>query len=225
MSFDALYTLEEILSYIQFGMLTVVTLLTLRAVYRNRGVRLLILLGGAYACFLMGDLFLAFHYMIIGEWPYIFSAADISYIGLYCFLIAVSLEHSGDWTEEQRQAAKQYRQAALIAPAVVILSLIMCIVFYPDILFNCILYSLPLSFLGYYSLLSFFVARKTREEKPSMYFYYIAVLLFLSVELGMFMVSSYMYTEIHYLIYHILSFLIYVPMVMLLPLLRKGARI
>ena len=222
---SALDAIEEILNFIQFGMLAAVTVLTVKAIYQHRGVRMLVLLGGAYACFLMGDLFITLYYIIIGDWPFVFSVADISYIGMYCFLIVIALEHIGAWTGEQRQTAKHYRYAAIVAPVCVVLSLAACVVFYPDILFACIMYCIPLPFLGYYSLLAFFVSRKTRDEKPSMYSYHKTVLLFLLIELVMFMLSSYMYTDIMYLINYILDFLIYVPTVMLLPALRKGVGI
>jgi hypothetical protein len=200
--------------------LAVVTFLAVMEAYKRREYWQLKLLSGAYICFFMGDLVGALNYIIVDAYPYVFSAADVSYIGLYCFLIAIALELIGAWTENRRQIERKYRFAALTAPVVIIFSHIAYIIIYPDIIINYIIFCVPLSFLGYYTLLLFFVSRKTRNEKtpPSMYKYHKTVMLFLAIDLILFLVSSLGW----YFWSIIMGIALVVPTVMLLPAAKKG---
>jgi hypothetical protein len=148
------------------------------------------LLAGVYISFFAGGLFVTMHYAIANEYPLIFSAADIGYIGMYCFLITIDLALADAWGEAQKRAAQKYRRVSLLGPAVVIIFHIAYIIIYPDITLNNVLYCIPLAFLGYFALLAYLVSRGTREQKPNLHSYHKTVLLFLCIELLMFLFSS-----------------------------------
>ena len=222
MSFDTLYKIDEIAAWLEMGVDAVITLLAVFIAYRYREFWLFKLLIGAYGCLLMGDLFAALHYTITGVWPFIFSAADISYLGFYCFLIAIDLELLGALKEQERQVAQQYRYTALIAAVVVILCNIWYITIYPDIIICYIIYCIPFSFLGYYTLLLFLTSRKTRGEAPSMYAYHTMVSLYIVMELVMWYISSITVSEIHLLLSIVATLMLYLPTVLLLPTAKKG---
>ncbi|MDR1439169.1 MAG: hypothetical protein LBJ10_03910 [Clostridiales bacterium] len=149
------------------------------------------LLAGALGCFLLGDVFYALHLWLAGDIPIVFSAADLSYLGFYAFLIAICLERLHGMGAGQRRGAKRRRIAALAAPAAVVLFHIAYIAIYPDILFNNLIFCALISTLAYFSLWLFLASGPGAESpRHPMRAFYGAVLAYLLVELAMYLVSS-----------------------------------
>lgn len=185
-----LTVLDQVYLWVAMVIEMVLIALSLWYAQRYRPAWLFYLLAGVNASFFMGGVFVTLHYAIASEYPLIFSAADLSYIGMYCFLIAIDLTLVGAWSETQRQTAQKYKRVSLLGAAVVVVFHIIYIAIYPEIALNYVLYCIPLAFLGYHALLMALVSRETRNEKLSLYGYHKTVLLFLAVELLMFLSSS-----------------------------------
>jgi hypothetical protein len=149
------------------------------------------LLAGALGCFLLGDVFYTLHLRLANDAPIIFSAADLSYLGFYAFLIAVCLERIHGWDAARRQRARAYRRVAFVAPILTILFHIAYIAIYPDILFNNLIYCALMSVLTYYVFWLFLASGggDARSHRP-MRAYHGIVLSYLFIELVMYLFSS-----------------------------------
>lgn len=178
------------------------------------------LLAGAYGCFVLGNLYLMLHTWIMQDWAFVFSPADVSWLGLYGFFIAIDTGLIGEWTEEEQQRAKKYRRLAWLGPAVVIAFHAAYIALYPEIWLNNLIFCVVLSFLGYYAFLMFFSSRSAGGIQHSLHHYHCAVLLFLLTELVLFLVSS--FGNYPLILYYAILYLLTVWLCLMVPAAKKG---
>jgi len=182
-------TIDLINQFIQLACMAAATALAARRAMRNRESWFFQLLAGAFGCYFLGDLYYTLHLLILGDYAVGFSAADLSYLGSYSFLLSIGLGLTGEWSNADKRAAKQYRRAALTAPAVIILLHILYVYLSGNPVNNA-LFCVPLAFLAYYTLLLFLTGGKDKKNEPSLRGYHWTVLLFLFVENMMFLTSS-----------------------------------
>ena len=149
------------------------------------------ILVGAFGCYFLGTLFWTLHFFIKSDWPREFSVADLSYIGFYCFFLTAAMKLKTLWSSEERSRAKQGRFIALAAPITVIAFHVVYTLLAGGIV-NNILYCVPLSFLLYQSLLCFFAGGAYRR-------YHAVVLIIFTLELLIFLVSSFGLDALYYL--------------------------
>jgi len=147
------------------------------------------LLTGFYACVFMSDAFFLLTWLV-EDYPFVFSAGDISWIGGIFFLITADMSLTDEWTPEQRQAARKYRLSALAAPAVCVAFNIVYICIYPEILVNYLLYAIPTVFLSYLALWLYLTARKGGADSK-LQSYHLAVLVWIAVQLFCDLFSTY----------------------------------
>lgn len=146
------------------------------------------LLTGFYACICMSDVFFLLTWAV-ADYPFVFSAGDISWSGGFLFLITAALWLRDEWTRSQRQAARGYKLPALIAPAVCVAFNIVYIRIYPEITFNYLLYGVPTAILSYYALWLFLAGLKGGVQ-PAMRYFHLAVLGWIVVQLFFDLFSS-----------------------------------
>jgi len=139
------------------------------------------LLTGFYACMFMSDAFFLLTWLV-EDYPFVFSAGDISWIGGFFFLITAAMSLTDEWTPEQRQAARKYRLPALAAPALCVVFNVVYICIYPEILVNYLLYAIPTVILSYLALWLYLTARKGGAHSK-LQSYHLAVLVWIAVQL------------------------------------------
>ena len=152
-------------------------------------------IAGAFGCYFLGTLFWTLHFFIRNDWPRGFSAADLSYIGFYCFFLTATMGLKTMWLDEEDSRARSGRLIALAAPAVVIAFHAAYVLLAGGII-NNILYCIPLSFLFYHSLLGFIAGGVYRR-------YHAAVLTVFILELLIFLVSSFGMDTLYYIFTYI----------------------
>ena len=160
----------------------VFALLCFRQAQKNHpAVLFYYLLGGFFACVLMSD---AFYILIwaIEDYPFVFSAGDISWVGSYFFLITIALNFTQSWTPTQKEAARKYRWPALAAPAACAAFNAVYIAIYPQIFINYTLYALPTAILLYLSLWLYLAGKKAAIQ-PALSRYHLTVFIWLALQL------------------------------------------
>ena len=177
--------------------LIVLGFLVVWAVWKTEKTRLPQILAGAFGCYFLGTVFWTLHFFIRNDWPRGFSAADLSYIGFYCFFITAAMDLKAMRTdgERARARAKRNRLAALAASAVV-LAFHTAYVLLAGGLVNNILYCIPLSFLLYHALSGFIAGGAYRR-------YHAAVLTTFTLELIILLVSSFGFDTLYYVFTYI----------------------
>lgn len=175
---------------VQIAALAYLSAAAVRAALLNRNIIIYKLIAGAFACYLTGALFWLLHYYIRGDWPHVFSPNDLAFIGYYCFLLSANLSLIESWTERQKQAAGKYRLPALAASAIVLVFHIAYVKMFGNII-NNLIFLLPLSLWGYFSLWPLLACRKSPARN-----YYAAVSLALAFELLIFLFS---YNNLYFL--------------------------
>ena len=148
--------------------------------YRNASL-FFYLLTGFYACMFMSDAFFLLTW-IVEDYPFVFSAGDISWIGGFFFLITAAMSLTDEWTPPQRQTARKYRLPALAAPAVCVAFNIVYICIYPEIIMNYLLYAIPTVIFSYLALWLYLTARKGGAHSKWQS-YHLAVLVWIAVQL------------------------------------------
>lgn len=192
MTADLLSIIDLIVCSVQILMLATLAALSVRAARSAQNGMPLMLLAWGYACYFLGDLFYVLHLWLVGNFPFVFSAADLSYLGLYCFWISIDLTLINTWTDAQRQASQRYRLIAWLGPVVTVLFHIAYTYIYPDIWLSNLIYCIALSPLSYYTLFLLRASGK-RSAWREWHDYQGAMLAFLVVELLMFLMSSFGY--------------------------------
>ena len=139
------------------------------------------LLTGFFACIFMSDAFFLLTW-IVEDYPFVFSAGDISWIGGFFFLITAAMSLTDEWTPPQRQTARKYRLPALAAPAVCVAFNIVYICIYPEIIMNYLLYAIPTVIFSYLALWLYLTARKGGAHSKWQS-YHLAVLVWIAVQL------------------------------------------
>ena len=142
----------------------------------------------AMTCCFLGDLTYSLYIWVTGDYPYGFSAADLSYIGSYLFFTAVDLYAKEQWTAEQKTAARQSRRwawAAVGFTLAVNTAMLIELALYGCEIANSLIYLIPICVFAYEEVTAYF--GEERRCRP----YHRAVLLFLFFELMMFLFSSF----------------------------------
>ena len=153
------------------------------------------IIAGAFGCYFLGTLFWTLHFFIRNDWPRGFSAADLSYIGFYCFFLTAAIGAKTMWLDEEKTRAKRSRFISLAAPAVVI-AFHMTYVLLAGGLINNILFCIPLSFLFYHTFTGLIAGGVYRR-------YHAVVLAVFSLELLIFLVSSFGLDTLYYIFTYI----------------------
>lgn len=154
-----------------------------------RGGRRFVFLTCALISLMLADLIYSLYICLTGDYPYGFSAADLSYIASYLFFTAEDLYLMERWTPEARQSARQrYRKWAWAAVAFTLavnVAMLWELYIWDFSIANSLIYLLPICIFAYYAVLVF-CAQRGRAR-----LYHGAVLLFLFAELMMFLFSSF----------------------------------
>lgn len=159
------------------------------------------------------------HTWIMQDWAFIFSPADVSWLGMYGFLIAVDTGLISEWGEQERLKAKKARRLAWLGPIVVIIFHAIYFMLYPEIWLNYLIYCVALSVLGYHAFLMFFASSKKTAIQSSMQAYHAAVLFFLIAELILFLVTCFYYPLI---LYYVLLFVVTAALSLMVSAASKG---
>ena len=179
---------------------------------RQRGETWLFqIITGAFGCYFLGTLFWTLFYFIRDDWPSIFTAADLSFIGYYCFFIAAALGLKGMWSEEERDRAGRGRAAAFVS-VFVVLAAHVAYVLLAGGLVNNILFFIPLAFLFYYTVSGIFASGVYRR-------YHNAVLIVFVLELLIFLVSSFGWNSLYY----VFTYIQMAAWFLIIPAAKKGA--
>lgn len=133
-------------------------------------------LAGGLFCFALGDLFSELYMLLHGGWPPYFSAADIAWLGSFCFFIAV---HRQFWPGEKRPAPWYAVLMALLTVAVMVLYTVR----YGSIAAN-ILYTIPLAELSRLAGQGLHDTRKG-AGREALRPYYASLAAFLGLELAL----------------------------------------
>ena len=165
------------------------------AVRQTEETRLFQIIAGAFGCYFLGTLFWTLHFFIRNDWPRGFSAADLAFIGHYCFFLMAAMWLKSMWTDGEHARAKHGRFIALFAPVVVI-AFHAVYVLLAGGLINNILFCIPLSFLFYHSLSGYIAGGAYRR-------YHAAVLIVFTLELIIFLVSSFGFDTLYYVFTYI----------------------
>ena len=147
------------------------------------------LLAGFYACVFMSDAFFLITWFV-EDYPFVFSAGDISWVGGFFFLITATLSLMDKWTPEQHRAARKYRLPALAVPGVCVAFNVVYIAIYPEILVNYLLYAIPTVILSYLAFW-LYLAGKKGGVQANMSVYHRAVMLWIAVQLFYDLFSTY----------------------------------
>lgn len=186
----ALETIDWLSYIIEAALAAVCAILSFRQAGKRKDAPLFYyLLTGFFACICMSDTFFLLTW-IVEDYPFVFSAGDISWVGGIFFLITAALGLTDGWTTEQRQKARKYRLPALAAPAVCVVFNAVYIIIYPEITVNYLIYGIPTAILAYLALL-LFLAGKKGGVQPAMRYYHRAVLAWLVVQLFYDLFSTY----------------------------------
>ena len=174
--FDWINYIVEVLMGVVFA------LLCFRQAGKDEDTRLFfLLLSGFFGCVFMSDFFFVLLWMI-EDYPFVFSAGDISWVGGYLFLIAAALCLMDGWTREWKEAARRYSLPALAAPAVCVAFNVFFIYSYPEITVNYLLYAIPTVILLYQSLRLYLAGQKAGIQ-PGMQRYHFIVLGWLALQM------------------------------------------
>jgi len=207
-------TIDLINQFLQLGCMAAATILAACLAIRRPGAWFYQQLTGAFACYFLGDLFYTLYLLILNDYAPGISAAGVSYIGSYCFLLSIGLGLTGEWTEADKRSAKPYRRISFIAPVVVILLYLANVCLAGNPVINA-LFSIPLAFLAYYTLLLFLTSKKSA---PSIRGYHRTVLLFLFAENMMFLTSSFGF-DIPFMVF---DFMMSFTVLLMLRAAKKG---
>jgi hypothetical protein len=199
---------------IQIVCLVILIIQGLRMSRKNQGGLIYKLIVGAFCCYLMGAVFWFFYYGLTGDWPQVFSAADLSWLGFYSFMLAANLSLIEKWTEEQKHAAKKTRLPALAVPVVALWFHIQYVLDKEGILVNNISSFVLIALWGYFSLMPLLAFRKS----PARY-YYLLSLLTMILELLIFLFS---YSVSYGVLYYVFSYMQIIVWFFLFPAARKA---
>ena len=204
---------DLIVGLVQTAVLTTLIAVFSRAAIINKNILIYKLIAGAFGCHLLGVLFWLPYFYIMGNWPADFSAADLSFIGYYCFMISANLSLIEKWTPERKTLAKKHRLIAISAPIVTLLFHIVYVIQAGKIVNNIIVF-IPLAIWSYITLLSFLSSGRSPERV-----YYGAVMLVLVLELLIYFASSDFIT-----VYYILAYAQMAGWVLILPAVNKAVK-
>ena len=177
------------LTWAQFLMFAVCTVIVFRARRRMANPIINLLVTGALACYGLGDLFYNLYVTINRIYPYYFSASDLCWNGTFIFLIAVCLCLLGSLPEPERRATNRYRLPALAIALVVRGSVaVFVLVIYLDSIANEIVYAITQGLTLYLITLLLFTAAKN-QVLTNWRRFCVAALVFTAIELATFVVT------------------------------------
>ncbi|MCL1848557.1 MAG: hypothetical protein FWF83_02645 [Clostridiales bacterium] len=179
------------------------------------------LLACAFLCYALGDLFQNLYIGIFRVYPYEFSAADLSWFGVYvCFVVICIHLHDG-YSEAERQAVKSYMPVSWAASLCIVLPSHAYMVYAAGQFVNNLFYGLSFLFVLGYSLpplLAAIYKGVHREAIP----YHAWVSAFTGVEVAMFLASCFWDSPIYNLYYFFNAVMTCMPFA-ILSAAKKGA--
>lgn len=187
---------DNIFQIIVFG--TVVVLANIFTI-NNRKSILLEYFAGSMACAFAGTLFWTVYFVIYGEFPYYFSAADLCYLCCYLFFMGICRKTFKDNITTFPTLVN--RLTALIFPVLVIAINTLCYLLVGG-LFYMAFYAVPLAILAYYVSLNVLMLWGKTDCKYAFYFH-IILMLFIMFENLMFIFSS-LYLNTPYLLFDVM---------------------
>lgn len=133
------------------------------------------LLTGFFACVALSDAYYALSWSM-GDYPYVFSPGDLSWVGGILFLITAAL---GIMDGQEKEKRRKYMIPASSAPVICLAFTAIYIGIYPDIIINYLLYGIPMAILAYLMLL-LLLSEGVRGKRHR---FYMAVLIWIAVQL------------------------------------------
>jgi hypothetical protein len=188
------YPLSEIVdlihTWVQLFVFAAAGLITARRALRDPGDWLNRLLAGAFLCLTLSDLLWNLYQTILGDYPMGFTASDISWIGYYCFLLAVNFTLTAKWRPEETRAARRLIPLSLIAPVLAVLFHAAFYLLHGDLFINAI-YCAAFAPLAYSTFRLFLASGRETGIQTSLRSYHGRVLLFLASEEVMYLLSAF----------------------------------
>ena len=202
---------DLIVGFVQTAVLLFLIITGMRTAIAHKEKLIYKLISGAFACHLIGVLFWLPYFYIMQSWPSGFSAADLAFIGYYCFMFSANLSLIEKWTDEQKASAKKYRLAAIAAPLVTLLFHISYVIQAGNLVNNIIVF-IPLASWSYLTLWLFLASGKSPLRT-----YYGAVMLIILLELLIYFASTNYDT-----LYYVLAYIQMAAWLPILPLAKKA---
>jgi hypothetical protein len=173
--------------------------------------------AGGMACIFAGTLFWTIYFVIYGEFPYYFSAADLCYLCFFLFFIGLCKKYFKE--NMANQPTLSNRMTAMIFSILVIAINTVCYLLVGGLFYN-VFYALPLAFLAYFASLNMLILRGRPDFKHTFYFHVVLMFYILFNNL-MFLFSSLMLNTV----YLFFDFLMTLTFPVMLFLLKKEAQI
>lgn len=171
---------------------------------------------GATFCYVFGNIFWTLYFVINGYFPYYFSAADVSYIGLYIFLISLAVMLRREYSS--MQITKRMRIIGLLCSLWVMIANGICYFMVGGFLWT-LMYAIPLAIMGYYAIINVIIFKNDNNNK-FIYKANITLVLFVFFDNMMFLVSSFGFNNL-YIIFDFLTTLTFPAMLYFLSKEKK----
>jgi hypothetical protein len=153
------------------------------------------MLAGAFLCLTVSDLLWDLYQTILSSYPMDFTASDISWIGYYCFLLAINLTLTQSWAPEVKRKARGLFPLTLVAPVLAVMFHVSFVLLHGSPFINAI-YCAAFTPLAYTSFRLFLASGRQVGIQPHLRHYHAMVLLFLACEEVMYLLSAFdMYDE------------------------------
>jgi hypothetical protein len=178
---------EYINTWIQTFCYAITAALALRET-KEPGLTRCRMLCGAFMCYVLGNLYWILYFTIYWKHALFFSAADLSWLASYSFLISIDVLLMNDLTDQQRTAVKKHRTAAIVISGSVIIPTHAWMVYTGVSLFNNLCYGIAIFLAGYYSIMLLSACKK-ENVTSEMASYHVNILIFFSLIIGMFVFS------------------------------------
>jgi hypothetical protein len=146
------------------------------------------LLCGAFVCYALGNLYWILYYTIYWKHALFFSAADLSWLASYFFLISIDIHLINNLTNQQRASVTKHRITAIAISGSVIISSHAWMVYMGISLFNNFCYGIAIFLAGYYGIM-LLLACKKENVTSGMASYHSNILIFFSLIIAMFVFS------------------------------------
>lgn len=212
--FDYFHTWAQLVCY------AIAAVLAERCARKNGGNLILRLLAGAFLCYTLGNMFQNLYTTIFGVYPYKFSVADLSWLGVYVCQIVICLHIMGEFTQEERRVLRRSRLAALAIAAAAVFPAHAYMVYLYGQLLNNLCYAAALFGTAYLTLQLLFASRD--GARPGMRGYY-AVTLISVVQVVLMFLTSCLDYPVYYLYYVFTVMQSFMPFVLLWQL-NQGIR-
>jgi hypothetical protein len=187
------YAISEIIdlihTWIQFIVFALCAMLAARRSFLNPNDWLNRLLAGAFLCLSLSDLLWDLYQSVLDDYPMGFTASDLSWLGYYCFLIVINVTLTSKWSAENRRSARRIFPPSLIAPVLAVLFHASYYLLHGSFYINLI-YCIAFTPLAYTTFRQFLASGRETGVQPNLHRYHAMVLLFITAEQVMYLLSA-----------------------------------